>query len=144
MEVDLDDGIGEAEIRIRFNTAPDYDNFDYKSNSPGAGDKIGFNDPLPGTYWILLTSERVFSNVMITASYEDRFVWDYDGTPIQLFNGEEINGISSPGGETMEFYVILENPANLIVETWGDSGDLTIEIDAEEYELRISLKEEDR
>ena len=25
---------------------------------------------------------------------------------IQLFNGEEINGISSPGGETMEFYVI--------------------------------------
>ena len=135
LEVDLDDGIGEAEIRIRFNTAPDYDNFDYKSNSPGAGDKIGFNDPLPGTYWILLTSERVFSNVMITASYEDRFVWDYDGTPIQLFNGEEINGISSPGGETMEFYVILENPANLIVETWGDSGDLTIEIDAEEYEF---------
>ena len=46
LEVDLDDGIGEAEIRIRFNTAPDYDNFDYKSNSPGAGDKIGFNDPL--------------------------------------------------------------------------------------------------
>ena len=42
--------------------------------------------------------------------------------------------------ETMEFYVILENPANLIVETWGDSGDLTIEIDAEEYEFEDSLK----
>ena len=135
LEVDLNDGIGEATLRVRYDSVPDYDNFDYLSNSPGAGDKIGFNDPLPGTYWILVSTERVFSGVMITASYEDRFVWDYDGEPIQLFNGEEVNGISSPEGEEMQFYIILENPANIEVETWGSSGDLSIEIDAEEYEF---------
>ena len=56
---------------------------------------------------------------------------------------EEINGISSPVGR----HGILRHfgkPCNLIGETWGDSGDLTIEIDAEEYEFEDFPEEEDR
>ena len=41
---------------------------------------------------------------MITASFTDRYVWSYDGTPIQLFNGEEIPGITAPAGESMNFH----------------------------------------
>ena len=70
---------------------------------------------------------------MITASFEDRYVWSYDGTPIELFNGEEISGIEAPQGEELNFYVILENPGEyLSVSTFGGEGQLTIEGEGEQ------------
>ena len=111
----------------RLANSPTNSDFTYKSNSPGAGDKIGFNDPTPGMWYILLDTEMVFGDVKITASFEDRYVWDYDGTPIQLFNGEEITGIEAPTGESLSFFIELEKPGDyLIIQTYGGSGDLVM------------------
>ena len=49
-------------------------------------------------WYILLETEQVFGSVMITASFEERYVWTYDGTPIEMFNNEEISGIEAPEG----------------------------------------------
>ena len=54
------------------------------SNSQGAGDKIAFNDPTPELGIFLLATDQVFGEVMITASFTDRYVWSYDGTPIPI------------------------------------------------------------
>ena len=127
LEVDLDQGFGEASLYLKLASSPTQSDYDYKSNSPGAGDKIGFNVPTPGMWYILLSTEMVFGDVKITASFEDRYVWDYDGTPIQLFNGEEITGIEAPMGESLSFFVELEKPGEyLMIQTYGGSGDLTI------------------
>ena len=80
---------------MKLSDSPTSNDYTHKSNSPGSGDKIGFNDPTPGMWYILLDTEMVFGDVTITASFEDRYVWEYDGNPIQLFNGEEISGIEA-------------------------------------------------
>ena len=127
LEVDLSQGFGEASLYMKLASSPTESDYTYKSNSPGAGDKIGFNDPTPGMWYILLNTEMVFGDVKITASYEDRYVWGYDGTPIQLFNGEEITGIQAPTGELLNFFVELEKPGDyLVIQTYGGTGDLVM------------------
>ena len=128
LEVDLNSGFGEASLFMKLAEAPTYSDFTHSSNSPGAGDKIGFNDPTPGMWYILLETDMVFGDVKITASFEDRYVWQYDGTPIQLFNGDEVSGIEAPAGESLNFFVDLEKPGDyLSISTYGGSGDLELE-----------------
>ena len=123
--VDLNSGFGEASLYMKLSDSPTSNDYTHKSNSPGSGDKIGFNDPTPGMWYILLDTEMVFGDVTITASFEDRYVWEYDGNPIQLFNGEEISGIEAPTGESLNFFVELEKPGEyLMIQTYGGSGDL--------------------
>jgi hypothetical protein len=125
--VDLNSGFGEASIYMKLSDSPTTNDYMHKSNSPGSGDKIGFNDPTPGMWYILLDTEMVFGDVTITASFEDRYVWEYDGSPIQLFNGEEISGIQAPTGESLNFFVELEKPGEyLMIQTYGGNGDLVM------------------
>ena len=78
-------------------------------------------------WFILLATDMVFGEVMIKASFENRYVWDYDGTPIELFNGEEISGIQAPEGEILNFFTILEKPGDYLeVTTYGGTGTLVI------------------
>ena len=128
IEVDLSEGYGEATVFMKYLEAPDVANYDHLSATPGAGDMIGFNDPTPGMWYILTYTEEIFANVMITATFEDRYVWSYDGTPIQLFNGEEVNGIDAPANEELNFFVELDEPGvYLEVSTFGSEGSLYLE-----------------
>ena len=54
LEVDLEPGFGEASLYLKLANSPTESDFTYRSNSPGAGDKIGFNDPTPGMWYICL------------------------------------------------------------------------------------------
>lgn len=132
LEVDLDKGFGEASLHMRIENIPTASEADHHSGSPGAGDKIGFNNPTPGKWYILLDSETVFSGVEITASFTDLYIWEYDGTPVQLFKDEQIDGLSAPSGEELFFYVdVGRNTQTLIINTFGGSGDLLIEGEGE-------------
>ena len=132
LEVDLDGGFGEATLHMRYENTPTASEADHHSGAPGAGDKIGFNNPTPGKWHILLDSESVFSGVSITASFEDLYIWEYDGTPIELFNDEDVDGLSAPAGEELYFYVDLESRSEeLIITTYGGEGSLYITADGE-------------
>ena len=136
LEVDLAEGYGEATLFLQYLEAPDAVNYDHHSGSPGAGDMIGFNDPTPGMWYILVHTDKIFANVMITASFEDRYVWSYDGTPIELFNAEEISGIEAPKGEELFFFVQLEEPGEYLeITTFGGEGQLTIEGEGEQISI---------
>ena len=132
LEVDLNGGFGEAALHMRYETIPTASEADHHSAVRGAGDKIGFNNPTPGTWYILLDSDSVFSGVSITASFEDLYVWEYDGTPIELFNNEEIDGLSAPAGKELYFYVDLQSRSEeLIIMTSGGEGSLYIQASGE-------------
>ena len=135
LEVDLDNGDGEAKLMMRLEQYPTWSTYDHHSNAPGAGDKIGFNDPTPGRWYIMLGSEEYYSRIDITASFEDRYVWTYDGEPIQLFNGEEIGGMNAPAGEELLFFVDLDQAAanQMEIKTWGGEGDLGLYAEIEEF-----------
>ena len=136
LEVDLAEGYGEATIFMQYLEAPNAANYDHLSGSPGAGDMVGFNDPTPGMWYILVYTDEIFANVMITASFEDRYVWSYDGTPIELFNGEEITGIEAPKGEELFFYVQLDKPGEFLeITAFGGEGQLTIEGEGEQISI---------
>ena len=136
LEVDLFDGVGEAELFMRHENAPTPTTFDINSNAPGAGDKIGFNDPTPGVWYILLDSEHVFSGVSIVADFKARYVWSYDGTPIELFNKEEIAGIEAPEGEELFFFLELEHPGEYLeISTYGGEGTLSFEVEGQTYSI---------
>jgi len=76
--------------------------------------------------------------VNIVAEFADRYVWDYDGTPIELYNEERLDGISVPQGETVSFFATLEEPGNVLqVQTSGGSGDIQIEVSGLQYEFEF-------
>ncbi len=136
LEVDLAKGFGEATIYMRHEISPTELNFDHISAAPGAGDKIGFNNPTPGRWNIMVTSETVFTGVFITASFEELYVWTYDGLPIELYSDDEIQGLEAPAGEDLLFYVTLFEPGNqLIIKTFGGQGSLTITAEGERNEF---------
>ncbi|MCH1540124.1 MAG: pre-peptidase C-terminal domain-containing protein [Candidatus Poseidonia sp.] len=132
--VDLSDGDGEASLFMRLDQAPTSTTYDHHSTSGGADDRIAFNDPTPGWWYILLTSESVFTGVNIMAEFADRYVWSYDGTPIELYNEEPLSGIEVPKGETIEFYATLDEPGNYFqIESSGGSGDVMITINGMQF-----------
>ena len=136
LEVDLNNGDGEAKLMMRLEQYPTWTTYDEHSNAPGAGDKIGFNDPTPGRWYILLGSEEYYSRIDITASFEDRYIWSYDGEPLQLFKDEEIVGISAPEDEELYFFIDLGDSSamDLSIKTWGGSGDLALFAETEEVD----------
>ena len=137
--VDLSDGGGEASLYMRLDQAPTTSTYDHHSTQQGPNDRIAFNDPTPGWWYILLTSDSAFTGVNIVAEFADRYVWDYDGTPIELFNDEPLDGIAvAKGGEIM-FYADLEEPGNMFwLETYGGSGDIMLTIEGMRYELEFT------
>jgi len=136
LEVDLAEGYGEATIFMQYLEAPDAVNYDHLSGSPGAGDMVGFNEPTPGMWYILVYTDEIFANVLITASFEDRYVWSYDGTPIELFNAEEISGIEAPKGEELFFFVQLDEPGEFLeITTFGGDGQLIIEGEGQQISI---------
>lgn len=84
----------------------------------------------------MLGSEEYYSRIDITASFEDRYVWTYDGEPIQLFNGEEISAMNAPESEELLFFVELDDSiANQMeIKTWGGEGDLALSAETEEVD----------
>lgn len=137
--VDLNDGFGEATLYMGYLEAPDTANYDHLSGAPGAGDSIGFNEPTPGMWYILVETEEVFANVMITASFAEPYVWSYDGTPIQLFNDEALSGIEAPQGEELYFFIELEQPAEYLeVVTFGGEGDLLIQAVGDQVQMEFN------
>ena len=135
--VDLFDGKGEASLYMRLDLAPTETEYDFHSNSPGSGDKIAFNDPTPGTWYILLSTPTIFSGVNIIAEFEDRFVWSYDGEPIELFNAEPIEGIEIPESKYLDFIIDLSSTtANLEIRSYGGSGDLQLVLQGEQLILQ--------
>lgn len=137
--VDLNDGAGEASLFMRLDQAPSSSTYDYHSTAQGANDRIAFNDPTPGWWYILLTSESAFTGVNIVAEFGDRYVWDYDGTPIELFNDEALDGISVGEGGEIAFYAVLDEPGNMFwLETYGGSGNIMLTIEGMQYEIEFS------
>ena len=142
LEVSLDDGLGEADLHLAYESTPTETVYDQRSTAPGANDRVAFNDPTPGTWMILVHTDRVFSGTTILAEFADRYVWDWDGEPIQLLNGEAIVGIEAEEGTVLEFFGILEEPASpLEVITWGDEGSIELEGEAEPYDWELVFEE---
>ena len=132
LEVDLDGGDGDATLFMRLESYPTWTAHDKHSAAPGASDSIKFNDPTPGRWYILLGSEESFSAVTITASFADRYVWEYDGEPIQLFNDEAVEGIIAPEGNELYFFIEIEDSATDIqIKTWGGEGNVLLDSDYE-------------
>ena len=137
--VDLSDGAGEASLYMRLDQAPTSSTYEHHSTADGADDRIAFNDPTPGWWYILLTSESAFTGVNIVAEFADRYVWDYDGTPLELYNDEPLDGISVSKGSEIFFYALLEEPGNVFsIETSGGSGDIMLTIEGMQYEMEFT------
>ena len=137
--VDLNDGAGDASLYMRLDQAPTSATYEHHSTAEGANDRIAFNDPTPGWWYILLTSESAFTGVNIVAEFADRYVWDYDGTPIELYNDEPLDGISVAKSGEISFFVDLEEPGSMLwLETYGGSGDIMLYIEGQQYEIEFS------
>ena len=125
--IKLDGGFGEAQLFVKHGSSPDPINYDFNSIAPGPSDTIGFNNPKPGKWIILLDTESVFANVNITASFEDKYLWEPILNPIELYNGEVYSQISAPGGVEIDFFVELDRPeAVLIIETFDGNGEILL------------------
>ena len=137
--VDLNDGAGDASLYMRLDQAPTTSTYDHHSTAEGADDRIAFNDPTPGWWYILLTSESAFTGVNIVAEFADRYVWEYDGTPLELYRDEPLEGISVAKGGEIFFFAMLEEPGNVFsIEAYGGSGDIMLTLEGVQYEMEFN------
>ena len=138
--VDLSDGGGEASLYMRLDQAPTTSTYDHHSTQQGPNDRIAFNDPTPGWWYILLTTDSAFTGVNIVAEFADRFVWDYDGTPIELYNDEPLDGIAVAKGRRDECSMLnLRGPATCCGwKPMGAQGDIMLTIEGMQYELEFT------
>ena len=134
--VDLTDGGGEASLYLRHEQAPTVSTYDHHTTTAGVGDRVAFNDPTPGWWYILLTTDSAFSGVNILAEFADRYVWEYNGVPIELFNGEAVEGVAVGKQGTVSFFAMLDRPGNFFqVETYGGVGDAQLLVEGTQYEF---------
>lgn len=68
--VTIDDGVGDADLYVRYSDRPTLNTFDCRPYIPGNSESCRFESPRAGTYSIMLVGFESFSNVELRVSYE--------------------------------------------------------------------------
>jgi vibriolysin len=122
LQFQISGGSGDADLYVRFGSAPTTSNYDCRPYKSGNNETCSFNSPNEGTYFVSLVGYSSFSGVTLLASFDE------DGGPGPgtgvLTNGVPKTGLSGASGSTQFF--TLEVPAgatNLKFQLSGGSGD---------------------
>lgn len=120
-------GTGDADLYVRFGTAPTTTTADCKSEGGSTAETCTIANVQAGTYHVLLHAYSAFSGVTLTGSYSTGP--SSDTTP--LVNGTPVTGISGASGSVK--YYSLTVPAgatNLKFVTSGGTGDADLYVKA--------------
>jgi Lamin Tail Domain/Bacterial pre-peptidase C-terminal domain len=110
-------GIGDADLYVKFGAPPTTSAFDCSPFLPGNNETCTFNNPAPGTWFVMLRGFSAYSGVTLTGTYAP------DTTP-PLTNGVPVAGISD--GVSSERLWKLSVPAGKSSVTFtinGGTGD---------------------
>jgi vibriolysin len=121
LTVTISGGSGDADMYVKFGSAPTTSSYQCRPYLNGNSETCTFNPPSAGTYYIMLRGYAAYSGVTLKASYSTTQP-PGGGDPL-LTNGTPVTGIS--GASSSAKYWRINTPAGrtLTVKISGGSGD---------------------
>lgn len=122
LRIALTGGTGDADLYIRFGAAPIPSDFDCGSDSFGEDEECHFDDPTPGTWYIVVVGFEAYSNVSLLATLGS-------GTGAEvLTSGVPVANLFGGAGSTRHFRITVPagGSSTLTVSTTGGTGDLDL------------------
>ncbi len=109
---------GDADIYIKFGSAPSLTVYDYRPYLVGSNETVNISVPSAGTYHIMIHGYAAYTALTLSVSYTDLVI-----TPITS-NPATINNIDGTSGSEIRFSIeIPKGSSNLEFKITGSTGD---------------------
>ncbi len=109
-------GEGDADLYVRYGEEPTLDHYDYAPYLAGSNEEVHIDAPKAGIWHIMIYSFEGFSNVSLTARYDQ-------AAPTALTSGEPLAGLVGDEGSLTYFKITVpDGMASLVVETTMDNA----------------------
>ncbi|QRK13939.1 M4 family metallopeptidase [Archangium violaceum] len=119
LSVSISGGTGDADMYVRFNSAPTTSQYDCRPYKSGNAETCAFAAPSQGTWYVMLNGYNAYSGVTLTVTWK--------GGYIPLERGVQLDGLSGIAGSDQIYK--LEVPANpngslrnIHIRIFGGSG----------------------
>ena len=118
----MNGGSGDADLYVRFDSAPTTSSYDCRPYKSGNSENCDFATPSAGRYYVMVRGYSAFSSVSLTASYTaDNGGGGGDG---ELSNGVTESNLSAAQGAEIAYYIdVPAGASNLEFVTAGGTGD---------------------
>lgn len=122
LSIEMSGGTGDADLYVRYGSAPTTSNYDCRPYRYGNNESCTAATPSVGTYYIRIRGYQPYSGVKLVASYDAP---GGGGGSNVLQNGVPVTGLSATAGNWTQTYTlnVPSGATNLRVETYGGSGD---------------------
>jgi hypothetical protein len=116
---------GDAELYVKFGSAPTTSVYDFRSIASGSNETITIASPSTGTYHILVYGDAAYTNVTLLAKYDGPFNGPiYTNDTDYTIPDNNTTGVSSPVTVTRTGNSVKVKVTVDIIHTY--SGDLTL------------------
>ncbi len=125
LNFDIDGGSGDADLYVKFASAPSLTDYDCRPYKGGNKEHCEISNVQAGTYYVMLHGYAEFSDVEVTAIYSN----DSDNVDTSaLENGVAKLASGTQGGEVSYTMVVPAGATNLSFNTSGGSGDVDLHV----------------
>lgn len=123
LSIVINGGSGDADLYVKFGSAPTTSSYDCRPYKNGNSENCDFATPSAGRYHVMLRGYSAFSGVSLTASYTED-TGGGGGNDGELTNGNaETNIAGATGSETAYYIDVPAGASNLDFAMSGGSGD---------------------
>ncbi len=113
-------GTGDADLYVKFGTAPTLSSYDCRPYITGNGETCNISNVQAGTYYVMINGYQAYSGVSLTGSYST----GGGGGGSTLSNGVPVSNLSGSSGQQLNFTMDVPSGATgLSFAMSGGSGD---------------------
>ncbi|UXI70469.1 M20/M25/M40 family metallo-hydrolase [Tahibacter amnicola] len=110
-------GTGDADLYVKFGSAPTTSSYDCKSTGSANAETCAISSAQAGTYYVMVHAYSAFSGMSLTGSYST-------GGGNVLQNGVPVSGLTATSGNSLSYTLVVPAGAtNLRFTTSGGTGD---------------------
>jgi hypothetical protein len=117
LTVQISGGTGDADLYVKFGSAPTLSTYDCRPYVNGNSETCTFNNPSAGTWYIMLNGYAAYANVSLKATY------GADTTPALSNNVPVTNLSGSSGSQNYYKITVPAGQTSLVVSISGGTGD---------------------
>ena len=122
LKFQLSGGTGDADLYVRFGSAPTTTTYDCRPFLSDNNETCSFASPGAGTWYVLLIADDPYSGATLAGSYQTGSTG-----PATLQNGVPVSGISGAQG-SQQFWTLTvpQGASSLQIQTSGGTGDANL------------------
>lgn len=125
LSFDMSAGTGDADMYVKFGSAPTLTDFDCRPYNEGNNENCTFANAQVGTYYVLINGYTPYSNVSLVGNY----TVVPPSSNNELINDEEVTGLSANQGNMIEYFITVpEGADDLFIEIYGGTGDADLHV----------------